>query len=76
MFSLTFDKQDEDDQVPHDIELYINSKNDQNLTQSDFDINDVRLQMAIQTQIKKRNIVIGDLINLSTECLYKSSEVI
>ena len=50
VFSARFDKQDEDDQVLDEIELYINLKYHKNSTQSDIDNNDVR------SQLKKKQI--------------------
>ena len=42
VFLARFDKQDEDNQVANEIELYINLNNNQNLTESDIDNIDVK----------------------------------
>ena len=49
VFSARFDKQDADDQVLDDIELYINLNNIRKLTQ--FDINSIIIRLQLEHQI-------------------------
>ena len=49
MFSTRFDKQDEDDQVLDEIELYINLSINRNLTESDIDERS-QLEQKIENQ--------------------------
>ena len=48
VFSARFDEQDEDDQVSHEIELYVNLNIDRSLTESEPDENDFRSQLQHQ----------------------------
>ena len=50
VFSARFDKQNEDDQILDETELYINLNINQNLTQSDFDKIDVKSPLGNQIQ--------------------------
>ena len=50
VLSASFTEQYEDDQVSDRIELYINLKNNQNITKSDIDNNNARLQLEQQIQ--------------------------
>ena len=50
VFSARFDKQDENDQVLDETELYINLNINHNSTQSDFDYIDVKSPLEFQIQ--------------------------
>ena len=50
VFSARFHKQDEDDQLLDEIELYSNFNNNQILTESDIDKTDIRSQLQRQIQ--------------------------
>ena len=50
MFSVKLDKQDEDDQVLDEVELYINLNINNNLIESDIKNNDVRSQLEHHSQ--------------------------
>ena len=50
VFSSRFDKQDENDQVLDENELYFNFNNDKNLSESDIDNNTVSSQLEKQIQ--------------------------
>ena len=58
VFSSTFDKQDEDDQVLDKNEFYININFNHNLTQPDRDSIDIRCQLErpIENQERKDSI--------------------
>ena len=53
MFSSRFDKQDEDDQVLDQIDLYIVLSINRNFRESDIDIIDIRSQTEQQTENKQ-----------------------
>ena len=63
-FSARFVKQDEEDQVLEELELYINLNFNRNLTETDIDHIDVRSQLGSRFRIKSQKIVVADLINL------------
>ena len=50
VFSARFDKQDEDNQVLDETELFINLNNNHNLTESDFDNIDIKSPLEHQIQ--------------------------
>ena len=77
MFPASFDKQDEDDQVYYEFELYNNFNFKQNLSHSDFDIIDDRSQLKQQMQNQK-TINCGwrfDKINSMEVYFYKTTEL-
>ena len=77
VFSARFDKQDEDNQVLDETELFINLNINHNLTQSDLDkINIISpLEFQIQQQEMKDSGWRFDKINSMTIYFYKTSEM-
>ena len=77
VFSARFDKQDEDNQVLDETELFINLNINHNLTQSDLDkINIISpLEFQIQQQEMKDSGWRFDKINTMTIYFYKTSEM-
>ena len=77
MFSARLDKQDKDDQVLDEIELYINLNLIGKLTESDIDSFDVRsqLQQQIQKLETKRGGWWFDKNNSKTISFYKTTEL-
>ena len=55
LLSARIDKQDEDDQIPDEIEVYIKLKISQFLPQSDFDNINLPLQLERQMQNQQTN---------------------
>ena len=76
VFSARFDKQNEDNQVLHETDLFINLNINHNLTQSDLDIVDVKspLEFQIQEQEMKDSGWRFDKINSMTIYFYKTGE--
>ena len=74
LFSASFYKINEEDQRNNEIELYINLKINNNLTESDIDIIDVRSQLEHQIQIQetKESGWIFDKINSMKISFYKT----
>ena len=64
VFSARFDKQDEEDQLLDETELFINLNNNHNLTQTDIDNIDVVSSLEHQIQQQEMKDVDGDLIKL------------
>ena len=54
IFSARFDKQDEDGQMLDQIELFINLKINQNLTE--FDIGNFDIESSLENQIQKQEM--------------------
>ena len=77
LFSASFYKINEEDQRNNEIELYMNLKNNYNLTESDIDNIDVRSQLEHQIQIKemKESGWIFDKINSMKISFYKTTEL-
>ena len=77
VFSARFDKQDEDNQVLDETELFINLNINHNLTESDLGKNDVRtpLEHQIQQQKMKDSGWRLDKINSMTVYFYKNGEL-
>ena len=77
VFSARFDKQDEDDQLLDETELFINLNINQNLTQSDLDKIDIRspLEHQIQQQDMNDSGWRFDKINSMTICFYQTNEM-
>ena len=77
VFSARFDKQDEDDQVLDEIELFFNLNFNHNLTQTDIDNIDVKspLEHQIQQQEMKDSRWRFDKINSRTIYFYKTGEL-
>ena len=77
VFSARFDKQNEDNQVLDETELFINLNINHNLTQSDLDNIDVvsSLEHQIQQQEMKDSGWRFDKINSMTIYFYKTSEM-
>ena len=77
IFSARFDKQDEDNQVLDEAELFINLKINHNLTQTDFDSMDVKspLEHQIQQQEMKNSGWRFDKINSMTVSFFKTGEL-
>ena len=77
VFSARFDKQDEDNQILDETELFINLNISQNLTQSDLDNINITfpLERQIQTQEKKESGWRFDKINSMTIYFYKTNEM-
>ena len=77
LFSASFYKIIEEDQRNNEIELYINLKINQNITESDIDNVDVRSQLRhqIQNQEMKESGWIFDKINSMKVSFYKSTEL-
>ena len=77
LFSATFYKIIEEDQRYNEIEIYMNSKINHNLTESDIDNNDVRSQLEEQIQMQelKESGWIFDKINSMKISFYKTTEM-
>ena len=77
LFSASFYKINEEDQRYNQIELYINLKNDNNLTESDIDNIDVRSQLEHQIQVQetKESGWIFDKTNSMKLSFYKTTEL-
>ena len=77
LFSASFYKINEEDQRYNEIELYINLKFNNNLTESDIDNIDVRSQLEHQIQIQetKESGWIFDKINSMKISFYKTIEL-
>ena len=77
LFSASFYKINEEDQRNNEIELYINLKINNNLTESDIDNIDVRSQLEHQIQIQemKESGWIFDKINSMKISFYKTIEL-
>ena len=77
LFSASFYKINEEDQRYNHIELYMNLKNNNNLTESDIDNIDVRSQLDHQNQIQelKESGWIFDKINSMKRSFYKTTEL-
>ena len=77
IFSASFYKIDEEDQRNNEIELYMNLKINNNLTESDIDNIDVRSQLEHQIQIQEMNESgwIFDKINSMKISFYKTTEL-
>ena len=77
VFSARFDKQDEDDQLLDETELFINLNINQNLIQSDLIKIDIRspLEHQIQQQEMKNSGWRFDKINSMTIYFYKTNEM-
>ena len=77
LFSASFYKINEEDQRSNEIELYINLKIINNLTESDIDNIDVRSQLEQQIQIQetKESGWIFDKINSMKISFYKTTEL-
>ena len=77
LFSARFDKQDENNQVLDETELFINLNINHNLTQSDIDNIDVKspLEHQIQQQEMKDSGWRFDKINSMTVYFYKTNEL-
>ena len=77
LFSASFYKINEEDQRNNEIELYMNLKINNNLTESDIDNIDVRSQLEHQIQIQetKESGWIFDKINSMKKSIYKTTEL-
>ena len=77
VFSATFDKQDEDNQLLDETELFINLNYNQNLTQTDINKIDVvsPLKHQKEQQEMKDSGWRFDKINSMTVCFYKTNEL-
>ena len=77
LFSASFYKINEEDQRNNEIELYINLKINNNLTESDIDNIDVRSQLEHQIQIQetKESGWIFDKINSMKISFYKTEDL-
>ena len=77
LFSASFYKIDEEDQRNNHIELYMNLKINNNLTESDINNIDVRSQLEEQIQIQelKDSGLIFDKINSMKISFYKTIEL-
>ena len=77
VFSARFDKQDEDNQLLDETELFINLNINQNLTQSDIDNINIKslLEFQIQQQEMKDSGWRFDKINSMTIYFYKTNEM-
>ena len=77
LFSASFHKIDEEDQRNNEIELYMNLKINNNLTESDIDNIDVRSQLEHQSQIQeaKESGWTFDTINSMKISIYKTVEL-
>ena len=77
VFSARFDKQDEDNQVLDETELFINLKINHNLTESDLEKIDIKspLEHQIQQQEMKDSGWRFDKINSMTIFFYKTGEI-
>ena len=77
LFSASFYKINEEDQRNNEIELYMNLKINNNLTESDIDNTDIRSQLEYQIQIQetKESGWIFDKINSMNLSFYKTTEL-
>ena len=50
VFSATFDKRDEDNQLLDETELFINLNINHKITETDIDVIDIKSQLELQTQ--------------------------
>ena len=77
VFSAKFDKQDEDNHVSDETDLFINLYNNHNLTQTDIDIIDVKspLELQIQQQEMKDSGWRFDKINSMIIYFFKTGEM-
>ena len=77
LFSASFYKINEEDQRNNEIELYINLKNNNNLTESDIDNIDVKSQLEHQIQVQetKESGWIFDKIISMKKSFYKTTEL-
>ena len=77
LFSASFYKINEEDQRNNEIELYINLKNNNNLTEFDIDNIDVRSQLEQQFQVEetKESGWIFDKVNSMKISFYKTTEI-
>ena len=77
LFSASFYKFNEEDQRNNEIELYINLKINNILTESDIDNIDIRSQLEQQTQVQetKESGWIIDKINSMKRSFYKTTEL-
>ena len=77
LFSASFYKINEEDQRNNEIELYINLKINNNLTESDIDNIDIRSQLEHQIQVQetKNSGWIFDKINSMEISFYKTTEL-
>ena len=77
LFSASFYKINEEDQRNNEIELYINLKINNNLTESDIDIIDIRSQLEQQIQVQEtmESGWIFDKINSMKISFYKTTEL-
>ena len=77
VFSARFDKQDEDNQVLDETELFTSLKINHNLTESDLDNIDVfsPLEHQNQTQEKKESGWRFDKVNSNLVYFYKTGEM-
>ena len=77
MFSAGFEKQDEDNQILDEIELYINLNFTHRLTQSHIDNIDIRSELARQNQnqeMKNSGWRFENYYSM-TICFHKTSEL-
>ena len=77
VFSARFDKQDEDNQILDETEIFINLNMNHKLTQTDIDNIDVKppLEIQIQQQQMKHSGWRFDEINLITIYFYKTVQL-
>ena len=75
LFSASFYKINEEDQRNDEIELHINLKINNNLTESDIDNIDIRSQLEHQIQETKESGWIFDKINSMKISFYKTTEL-
>ena len=77
VFSARFDKQDENDQLLDETEIFINLNNNQNSTRSDLDKIDIKapLEHQIQQQEMKDSGSRFDKINSMTAYFYKTTQL-
>ena len=77
VFSAIFDKQDEDNQVLDETELFNNLNNNHNLTQTDINNIDIKspLEYQIQQQEMKDSGWRFDKVNTRTISFYKTGEL-
>ena len=75
--SARFDKQDEDDQVLHEIEIYFSLNMNQNSTRSEIDNIDVgsHLQQLVQNEESKDSGCRNDKVNEMTKYFYRTAEL-
>ena len=77
LISVSFCKINEDDQKNNEIGLYINLNTNHNITESDFDIIDLRSQLEHQIQVQemKESGRIFDKMNSMKTSFYKTGEM-